>query len=506
MAERTFDSLGLTRLPAVGAPVDASGQITGIAVDSRLVRDGFVFVAVPGERLDGAQFAQFAVRQGAAAVIATAEGVKTARADLGALEVPFLLTENPRSELARLAAAFEGRQPETMIAVTGTNGKTSVAHFTHQIWAALGLGSAVLGTAGVEGEGFAEPLAMTTPEPVGLHALLARLAGKGCTHAAMEASSHGLAQHRLDGVRLAAAALTNITRDHLDYHKDHADYVAAKLRLFAEVLPEDGTVVVNAADPVLALVREIAERRGQPVTSVGMGNAADLQIGEQRFLSDGQDVTFHWGGKAYSVSLKLVGGFQALNAGLAAGLVLACGAAPASVFQALNRLEGVRGRMQLAARRANGGAAYVDYAHTPDALATAIDALRPHCQGRLVVVFGAGGDRDPGKRVLMGEAVAARADLAIVTDDNPRSEDPAAIRNSVIQGVPMAENIGDRAGAILAGVEALQGRGDCLLIAGKGHETGQEVGGHILPFDDVEQARAAVMALDRIEQPLGGAG
>ena len=493
-SDHTFRSLGLTTLNHAGPNPDPAQSISGLAVDSRDVRDGFVFVAIPGTRLDGASFAQYAVRQGAAAVICTADGLKIAETDIGALPIPFFIHPNPRAELARLAALWHRRQPRTIVAITGTNGKTSVAHFLRQIWQSLGRPAAAFGTTGVEGDGFEEPLAMTTPEPLTLHALLARLADKGCTHAAMEASSHGLAQHRLDGVRLAAAGLTNITRDHMDYHRDHDDYVGAKMRLFHSVLPMDGTVVANADDPVFPLVR-IASK-GRPILPVGRTGMAALRLTKTVYRADGQDIAFVWKNEVYRAALALIGGFQAENVLLAAGLAIVTGERAEDVFATLSGLTGVRGRMERAAIRANGAAVYVDYAHTPDALATAIDALRPHCRGRLVVVFGAGGDRDPGKRVLMGRAVARRADLAIITDDNPRTEDPAAIRAAVQEGAPEADNIGDRAHAILAGVDALKGLDDCLLIAGKGHEQGQDVGDTMIPFDDVEQARAAVAVLD----------
>ncbi len=501
---RTIGALGLTELRVRGPDPDPAAAVAGLAVDSREVRDGFVFFAMPGTRLDGATFAQYAVRQGAIAVVATEAGVETARGDIGGLPVPFFVTEEPRALLARLAARFYGAQPRVMAAVTGTNGKTSTAHFLHQIWAAAGHRAVVFGTTGVEGDGFEEPLSHTTPEPIALHALLARLAQMGCTHAAMEASSHGLAQHRLDGVALAAAALTNITRDHMDYHASHEDYVAAKLRLFGEVLPGDGTAVLNADDPVFARARKVAVGCGQRVISVGRAVGADLAILATRYHPRGQMLQLGWAGEVHRAELGLIGGFQAANVALAAGLAIATGVAPDAVFASLPGLTGVRGRMEPVARRANGAAIYVDYAHTPDALATAIDALRPHCTGQLVVVFGAGGDRDPGKRPMMGEAVARRADVAIVTDDNPRSEDPAAIRAAVLAGCPEAHEIGDRAAAMLAGVDALKEPGDCLLIAGKGHEQGQEVKGAMLPFDDATQARATVAALDGLEQGFGG--
>lgn len=504
IAQRTLGGLGLLALKSAGPTPDAAAPVAGIAVDSRVVREGFIFVAIPGEKLDGATFGQFAVRQGAVALVATPAGAEVIRADLGELAVPVFLTDEPRLWLSRLAAAFYGRQPEIMAAVTGTNGKTSTAHFLREIWASVGYAAAAIGTTGVEGEGFAEPGSHTTPEPVSLHALLARLADKGCTHAVMEASSHGLAQYRLDSVRLAAAALTHITRDHLDYHASFEDYVAAKLRLFGAVLPEGGTAVLNADDPVYREARTLAEARGQRVIAMGRSAQADLRIEAARYHAGGQAVVFLWEGRSYTANLALVGDFQAENVATAAALALGTGVESEKVFAALPGLTGVRGRMQLAARRVNGASVFVDYAHTPDALASALKALRPHCAGNLVVVFGAGGDRDRGKRPLMGQAAVKHADQVIVTDDNPRSEPPAAIRGAVLAGCPDATEIGERAAAILAGVDALRGPGDCLLVAGKGHEQGQEVAGRILPFDDVSQAAASVAALDGAEAALGG--
>ncbi|GMG82339.1 UDP-N-acetylmuramoyl-L-alanyl-D-glutamate--2,6-diaminopimelate ligase [Paralimibaculum aggregatum] len=490
----TLAGLGLAGLPRRGP--EAEPRISGLAIDSRAVREGDLFFALPGTVVDGARFAQYAVRQGAAAVVATPTGAEILRADLGGLPVPVVITDSPRAALAHAAAAFWPRQPEVMVAVTGTNGKTSVAAFLRQIWAHAGHRAAAFGTTGVEGAGreLAGAIAHTTPEPLTLHRLLDRLAEAGITHAAMEASSHGLVQHRTDGVRLAAGALTNIQRDHMDYHPTHEDYVAAKLRLFAEVLPEGAAAVVAAAEPHGREVRALAEARG--LLFVGVGEGGALSVSERSFHGEGQRLTLGWMGERVPVSLDLVGPFQGDNAALAAGLALATGTPPEAVFAALPRLTGVRGRMERVARRANGAQIFVDYAHTPDALATALAALRPHCAGRLIVVAGAGGDRDRGKRPLMGRAMDVGADHAIVTDDNPRSEDPAAIRAEVMAGCPEGEEIGDRTEAILAGVDALKGAGDCLLIAGKGHEQGQEIGGQLLPFDDASQARAAVAALD----------
>uniref|UniRef100_UPI0039B86438 UDP-N-acetylmuramoyl-L-alanyl-D-glutamate--2, 6-diaminopimelate ligase n=1 Tax=Albidovulum sp. TaxID=1872424 RepID=UPI0039B86438 len=399
-----------------------------------------------------------------------------------------------RQVLAYTAALWFGRQPETVVAVTGTSGKTSVATFTRQIWQALGHRAANLGTMGVLGD-FTAPLAHTTPEPITLHRVLRDMAEAGVTHAAMEASSHGLDQGRLDGVRLKAAAFTNFSQDHLDYHASFDEYFAAKAGLFSRVLPEEGTAVINIDDPRGREVLTIARSRGQRIMTVGHDPAADLRIAAQRFDATGQDLRFTQGGRPHLVRLALIGGFQAENVLAAAGLAMAAGDAPEAVIAALPGLTTVRGRMELAAKRDNGATVFVDYSHKPGALASALQSLRPHVLGRIVVVFGAGGDRDRLKRPLMGEVAAKHADVVFVTDDNPRSEDPAAIRAEVMAGCPEATEVGDRAEAILRGVDAL-GPGDALLIAGKGHETGQIVGNDIYPFDDAEQASVAVAALE----------
>jgi len=473
---------------------DRLPELTGLSVDSRRTRPGHLFAALPGANTHGASFIPYALRMGAAAVLTDAAGLALAEAELGPLPVPVILSDQPRRTLAIAASRWYGRQPENIVAVTGTNGKTSCASFTRQLWEALGESAVNFGTVGVEGA-VAAPLSHTTPEPLTLHALLADLADQGVTHAAMEASSHGLVQHRLDGVHLAAAGFTNLTRDHLDYHADVEAYFTAKLLLFTRVLPRDGTAVVNLDDPFGARVRAAAEARGQRVITVGRGEDAALRLVGQRFDATGQDLLFAWSGRSHRARLDLIGGFQAHNALVAAGLAIGSGSDAAAVIAALPALRTVRGRMERAATRSNGAAVFVDYAHTPDALTTALTALRPHVMGRLLVVFGAGGDRDRGKRPLMGAAAAAGADVAFVTDDNPRTEDAAAIRAAVLEGCPEANEIGDRAEAILTAVDALQ-PGDALLIAGKGHETGQVVGQDVLPFDDIEQASVAVAALD----------
>ncbi|MEQ3711054.1 UDP-N-acetylmuramoyl-L-alanyl-D-glutamate--2,6-diaminopimelate ligase [Tateyamaria sp.] len=482
---RPLSSLGLTALGG------ANPNVSGLAVDSREVKAGTLFAAMPGSRVHGAEFIQYAVRMGAVAVLTDRAGAEIASDHLDGIAV--VLADDPRATLSRTAALWFGGQPDTMVAVTGTNGKTSVATFVRQIWIELELAAVNLGTTGVEGA-WTAPLAHTTPEPITLHRVLAEARDNGITHAAMEASSHGLDQRRLDGVTLTAAGFTNFTQDHLDYHHTFEAYFDAKAGLFARVLPEDGTAVINMDDPRGVDMAAIARARGQEVLSVGRGGG-DLHLSAQRFDSTGQDVRFDYAGKAFTARLPLIGGFQADNVMLACGLVIACGAEPAHVFETLPHLGTVRGRMQLAATRENGAAVFVDYAHTPDAVATALSAMRPHVMGRLIAVIGAGGDRDAGKRPLMGQAAAQNADVVFVTDDNPRSEDPATIRAAVMEGCPEAHEVGDRAEAILRAVDAL-GHGDALLIAGKGHETGQIVGDDILPFDDAEQASVAVAALE----------
>lgn len=485
---RRLSSLGLT---ARGA-VDVS--VSGLSVDSRLVHDGHLFAALPGVKIHGATFIEYALRMGATSVLTDPAGAQIAKTVLENSDVALVVAEDPRMALAFAAALFFEQQPAQMVAITGTNGKTSVANFTRQIWSALGHSAVNLGTTGVEGA-FQAPLSHTTPEPISLHGLLSQMAKVGVTHAAMEASSHGLAQRRLDGVRLMAAGFTNFSQDHLDYHKDFDEYFDAKAGLFDRVMPPEGRAVINIDGPRGQQMAEIARGRGQRVLTVGRTAGADMHLVGQRFDASGQDVLFGYQGRQHQVRMPLIGGFQAENVLLAAGLAIACGEEWQNVFETLSEMETVRGRMQHAATRENGATIFVDYAHTPDALSTALSALRPHVMGRIIVVMGAGGDRDTGKRKLMGEAAAEKADVVFVTDDNPRSEDPADIREMVMEGCPQAHNVGDRAEAILRAVDAL-GSGDALLIAGKGHETGQTIGDVTLPFDDAEQASVAVAALE----------
>ncbi|WP_295074800.1 UDP-N-acetylmuramoyl-L-alanyl-D-glutamate--2,6-diaminopimelate ligase [Tabrizicola sp.] len=487
-----------TRLSDLGLTARAGRDpaLSGVTADSRAVRAGMLFAALPGTAVHGAQFIGTALEQGAAAVLTDATGARLAAEVLADTDVALVVAEDPRAALACAAALWFGAQPEVMVAVTGTNGKTSVATFTRQIWAALGHEAINIGTTGIEGA-WTAPSGHTTPDPVTLQKLLAAAAQGGVTHAAMEASSHGIDQRRLDGVRLRAGGFTNLTQDHLDYHGTMEAYFEAKAQLFTRLLPEDAVAVVNLDGAKGSEMAELALGRGLRVLTVGKGQGADLQIAATRPDPTGQEVRYLWQGRAFQTRLALIGAFQAENVAVAAGLAIAAGDAPEAVLGMLPRLTGVRGRMQLAATRKNGAAVYVDYAHTPDAIETALRALRPHVMGRIIVVFGAGGDRDRTKRPLMGAAAQAHADVLYVTDDNPRTEDPGSIRAAILAACPEANEVGDRAEAILRAVDALL-PGDALLIAGKGHESGQIIGTDVYPFDDVEQASVAVAALDGV--------
>jgi UDP-N-acetylmuramoyl-L-alanyl-D-glutamate--2,6-diaminopimelate ligase len=458
--------------------------ISGLTADSRAVRPGMLFAALPGTKVDGALFAAHAVESGAVAVLAEAA------ADLDHLDVPIIRVNNPRRELAIAAARYFGRQPENVVAVTGTSGKTSVTVFTRQIWEAAGFRGASLGTIGLVGPDGQTKSGLTTPDPVSLHQNLAELASEGVTHLALEASSHGLDQHRLDGVHFSAAAFTNLSRDHLDYHASLEDYLAAKLRLFNELIGDDGIIVFDADEPVSAEVARIARSRELPVISIGR-NGDGLNVRSLTRVADGVRMIVHAEGEDHYVPLPLVGAFQVSNALVAAGLAMATGVPAASALSALAGLKGAPGRLERVGTHPCGAPVFVDYSHKPAALATALQALRSHTESRLVVVFGAGGDRDAGKRPLMGEAAFLNADRIIVTDDNPRSEDPEDIRRAILSTAPGAEEIGDRREAIRTAIAGLA-PGDVLLIAGKGHETGQIVGDTVIPFSDQDEARRAL--------------
>ncbi|MCM2294208.1 UDP-N-acetylmuramoyl-L-alanyl-D-glutamate--2,6-diaminopimelate ligase [Allorhizobium sp. BGMRC 0089] len=455
--------------------------ISGLTADSRKAGPGMLFFALSGVKADGASFVADAVARGASAVVA-GQMLET--------DVPVLVVDNPRHVLSMMAARFYGAQPETMVAVTGTAGKTSVASFVRQIWAEAGFVSAQIGTTGVispkrQGEGL-----LTTPDPVALHALLAELAAEGVTHAAMEASSHGLDQSRLDGVRLKAAAFTNLGRDHMDYHPTVEHYMAAKMRLFDTLLPKGAPAVIYADDEWSGEAIRVARAAGHDVLTVG--RAGDfLTLKRVEHFRHHQMAEIHHQGSIYEVDLPLAGDFQIANALVAAGLVMATGVAAPVALKALERLKGAAGRLELVAQTKTGALAYVDYAHKPDALEKVLTAVRPFTSGRIITVFGCGGDRDRGKRPIMGEIADRLADIAIVTDDNPRSEVAADIRAEVMAGCPKGIEIGDRAQAIRAAV-AMLATGDTLIVAGKGHEEGQKIGTVVLPFSDHIEIRKAM--------------
>jgi UDP-N-acetylmuramoyl-L-alanyl-D-glutamate--2,6-diaminopimelate ligase len=478
--------------PEIAAPASSGDtEIAGITADSRQVQPGWLFAAISGSKADGSSFVPQAIAKGAVAIL-VAQGTEIS----APAHVSVLTAAEPRHSLAMMAARFYPAQPGTIVAVTGTSGKTSVADFTRQIFARLGRMSASLGTIGLVKPDGSVYGGLTTPDPVTLHRTLAELAAEGVTHLAFEASSHGLDQHRLDGVRLKAAAFSNLGRDHLDYHPSMEAYLAAKLRLFTELLPPNGTAVVNADAEHAPQVIAAAQRSGRALLTVGhSGEALKLEsLSRDGFA---QRLLVRHDGKSYDIRLPLLGDYQTANALLAAGLAIAAGEPASRVLPALGELEGVKGRLEIVGK-VRDALVVVDYAHKPDALEAALKALRPFAPGRLVCVFGCGGDRDKGKRPIMGRIAARLANHVIVTDDNPRSERPEAIRAEILAGCPGSREIGDRAEAIRAGARLL-GHGDVLLIAGKGHETGQIVGSRVLPFSDHEAVRAALA-----ETPIHG--
>jgi UDP-N-acetylmuramoyl-L-alanyl-D-glutamate--2,6-diaminopimelate ligase len=452
-------------------------DVAGLSADSRAVERGFVFAALRGRTTDGTGFVGDAIERGAVAVLAD----RGARIDVDP-DIAILKADDPRRALALMAARFYHLQPQKLVAVTGTSGKTSVAAFTHQIFESVGACSASIGTLGIVSPVFTEPGSLTTPDPVSLHRMLHKLAASGVTHAALEASSHGLDQRRLDGLRLVAAGFTNLRRDHLDYHATVSDYLGAKLRLFAAILPPHGTAVIDMDGAHGKDVAATSAARGQRLIGVGSGGR-ELRLIEVSPDGFCQRLAIEAFGKRHTVRLPLSGRFQASNALVAAGLAIAAGVDVESALAALEKLVGAPGRLEFVGRKANGGKIFVDYAHKPDALESVLQTLRAMTRGKVVVVFGAGGDRDHGKRPLMGEAAARYADVVIVTDDNPRSEDPAAIRKAILAGAPAAIEIADRATAIREGI-AILGPDDVLCVAGKGHETGQIIGDRRLPFSD----------------------
>jgi len=463
-------------------------QIRGITCDSRRVEPGYLFAALPGTQVDGRQFIADAIAKGAPAVLA-AEGTE---ADFDHDDVCLVTHANPRKAYATAAAHFFADQPETIAAVTGTNGKTSVVSFLRQIWNRLGHTAASAGTLGVRVTdrngshlpGLEQASNLTTPDPVDLHRNLAKLAKGDVDRLAIEASSHGLDQYRLDGLKVKAAAFTNLSRDHLDYHLTTKAYEAAKRRLFSEILDDHGIAVINADDPAAGTFVQAASDRRLRTLDFGR-SGRDLALLATEALPNGLSLEISAFGTTQRAELSLIGSFQAMNALCAAGLAIALGEDAGVVLASLTDLQGVRGRMEMAGQTPRGGLVYVDYAHTPDALAHALSAIRPHARGRVHVVFGCGGDRDPGKRAEMGAMATQHADVVTVTDDNPRTEDPKEIRKAALAACPGAKEIGDRRQAI-ADAMAGMADGDILLVAGKGHEQGQIVGDVIIPFDDVD--------------------
>jgi UDP-N-acetylmuramoyl-L-alanyl-D-glutamate--2,6-diaminopimelate ligase len=466
-------------------PAVAALEVTGVALDSRVVKPGDLFFALAGSKTDGSRFIDAAIAAGAVAVVGDhAPDV---------CKVPFVAVANPRRALALAAARFFPAQPATIAAVTGTSGKTSVAAFTRQIWERLGHASASIGTIGLVSPKRTVYGSLTTPDPIALHRQLDEIAREGVTHLAFEASSHGLDQYRLDGVRVSAGGFTNLSRDHMDYHPTVAHYLAAKLRLFRELVPPDGAAVISADHECSAEAIDAAKTRGLRVMVVGRngdGAGEGIRLAEAVVEGFSQKLALEHRGKRYAVRLPLVGEFQIENALVSAGLAIGTGSEAADVLASLEHLEGAKGRLERVGER-NGAPIFVDYAHKPDALAKALQALRPYAKRRLIVVFGAGGDRDAGKRPIMGEIAAENADRVIITDDNPRSEKPEAIRAAILATAKGAREIGDRAAAIRAAIEELED-GDALLVAGKGHETGQIVGSQVLPFSDHEAVAAAL--------------
>jgi len=466
-----------------------SRDFKGLTSDSRKAAPGFLFAAISGSKTDGARFVADAVGRGAIAVLGRPELAD----EVAALGAAFIADDNPRLGLAQMAAQFYGAQPNIVAAVTGTKGKSSVVAFLREIWTALGKTAASLGTVGVISPKGAIPLNHTTPDPVEIHAALAQLKKDGVEHLAIEASSHGLDQFRLDGVKIAAAGFTNVTRDHMDYHPNFEHYLAAKLRLIDEVLVPEGVAVINAdADHADTFIAAAKRRDLRQITTGETGETIKLVRHESR--GDAQALGIVFAGKTYDVLLPLAGAFQASNALVAAGLAIGLGEDALKVFDALEHLKGAPGRMEKVAFAASGAPIYVDYAHTPDSLEKVLQALRPHTEQKLRVVFGCGGDRDKGKRPLMGQIAAALADDVIVTDDNPRSEEPAAIRAAILAEAKGAREIGDRHDAIRSAVASLK-PGDVLVIAGKGHETGQYVGAKVIAFSDREEALKAAVSM-----------
>ena len=486
--KRKLSSFGITHFETVDL------EITGLSSDSRMVKPGFLFAALQGFNLHGASYCKEAITRGCIVILTDPEGQSQIKKFIKGHNIKLIVVADPKQIFACCAAIWFNAQPKILTAVTGTNGKTSVANFTRQIWEFLGYRASNIGTLGVEGP-VSYPLAHTTPDPIKLHRILFELAEQKVTHACLEASSHGLDQKRLDGAILTSAAFTNLSHDHLDYHKTLDSYFTSKVGLFTRILKNDGSAVLNIDSDWGKKLKGILETYGIRKFTVGKDSSCDLRIMGQKFNRDSQDLKFSFNGTHYHTNFELIGGFQAYNILIAAGLVISSGGKPVDVFDSLNSIKTIKGRMQKVACLSNGASIYVDFAHTPAAIEVAIKSIQRHILGRVSIILGAGGDRDHTKRKLMGEVAQKYADLVYVTDDNPRNEDPKKIRSMIKLGAPKALEIPDRAEAILIGISNLEA-GDVLLITGKGHETGQIIGDSILAFDDAEQANIAVAALE----------
>jgi len=466
---------------------DSDVLASGLTCDSRDVKPNYIFAALPGTVTDGRKYIENAIEKGAGAILSTA-GFD--------LPVPFLASDNPRLDYAKMAAKFYAGQPETLVAMTGTNGKSSTVEFLRQIWAFAGKQAACFGTLGVQAPKGYRPLTHTTPDAVALHQTLSGLKEEGVTHTAMEASSHGLDQYRLDGVKITASGFSNLTQDHFDYHLDAEDYFQAKARLFMELTPPNAPVVINVNDEYGQRLVKMCQDRGQDVLQVGW-SGQDIRIDEVMPRASSQIVDLVVHGKRHKIELPLAGEFQTLNAIAALGLAMVTGVQTEKALDALGHLKGVAGRMERAGQTKEGAPIFVDFAHTEDGLDKLLRSVRPHTMGKIIVAFGCGGDRDPNKRPKMGRIAAKLADDVIVTDDNPRTEDAASIRKAVLEGCPSATEIGDRATAIREGIKKL-GPNDCFVIAGKGHEQGQIIGTKTIPFSDVKQVGAALKELGHV--------
>lgn len=471
----------------VNATVRNDVEISMLTADSRKVVPGALFAAIPGTLSDGRDYIQSAIAKGASAILSTP--------GLADMPVAYVAAEEPRLTYSQIAARFYAGQPEVLVAMTGTNGKSSTVEFLRQIWAHTGLHAACFGTLGVQSPDGYRPLTHTTPDAVALHKTLSELADQKVTHAAMEASSHGLNQYRLDAVKVTASGFSNLTQDHFDYHPTMEDYFQAKARLFTELTPANAPVVINVNDEYGQRLAGMCKARGQAVMRVGW-TGEDIRIEEVMPHRASQMLTLVVNGSRHKVELPLAGEFQTLNAISALGLAMVTGVPQGKAIAALGHLYGVAGRMERAGKHPNGAPVFVDFAHTEDGLDKLLRSVRPHTMGKIVIVFGCGGDRDPDKRAKMGRIAAKLADEVIVTDDNPRTENAASIRKAVLIGCPNAAEVGDRAGAIAEGLSRL-GPQDCLVIAGKGHEQGQIVGDKVIPFSDVDVARKGIKALSQ---------